>query len=177
MESNRTQKKLGPEIARLRTMRGWSRTKLLHRCFEEIENASDLDADDFGIRGEAWLARLERDEVVKISREELTILCRALACTEQERLRIFILADRNIFADEPNALTDEMQLLSQVMAMIYHSSEAREMIMSLLGQREVEKLSTSELLEIIKATINVMIEGSFSRRWQSKSNFPSAKRV
>jgi len=57
-------RRCGAAIARLRTLRGWSRAKLIARLYDQIDPTNPL-YDRISI---AWLARLEGGRVVKLSR-------------------------------------------------------------------------------------------------------------
>src|SRR5688572_12125838 len=89
-------KRCGELIACLRTRRGWSRPDLVRELLDV------LDADDplRNTISESWLARLEGGHMVKLPRQTIEVICQALNCTQIERLRVLLQADRNIMADK-----------------------------------------------------------------------------
>src|SRR4051794_317330 len=89
-------RRCGAEIARLRTLRGWSRAKLIAHLYDQIDPTAPV-YDRISI---AWLARLEQGRVVKLSRAMLDALCQALACSSQERILLLLLADRNTIGSD-----------------------------------------------------------------------------
>ena len=75
----------GEAIARLRTLRGWTRTQLLTRLYRE------LSPDDpyYESVSETWLARLENGRMVKVPRatvEAINKLRRILATDRTKHL-------------------------------------------------------------------------------------------
>jgi len=74
-------KRCGEEIARLRTCRRWSRAQLVIRLYDELAT----DDPNYDSISETWLARLENGRMVKVPRQTIEALCRALRCTSRER--------------------------------------------------------------------------------------------
>ncbi len=120
----------GEAIARIRTSRGWSRAQLLLRLFNELPTSDPT----YLSLSETWLARLENGRMVKIPRQTVEALCRALHCSPAERAHVLLWADRNVLAhcadDEPDLAAE---VLTSVMDQIYR--EARDVLGSLVRQR------------------------------------------
>ncbi|HEU4321988.1 MAG TPA: helix-turn-helix transcriptional regulator [Roseiflexaceae bacterium] len=140
----------GEEIARLRTARGWSRSKLVAQLLETL----DTDDPNYDSIGESWLARLENGRMVKIPRQMLDAICRALACTEREQARVLLYADRSVVTtpeEQPNAAAEVLNYLT----MRLHR-EARSLLDTLIGQRRACDLSDEEMLELHKAALHLV---------------------
>lgn len=142
-------KRCGAEIARLRTTRRWSRAKLIARLLEEID-PSDPNYDTLS---EAWLSRLEGGRMVKISRQILDALCRALRCSHQERARVFLYADRNVLTPEAHDPDPVAEALNYVMDRLY--AETHEVLDSLFNQRRAADLDEEELLELVEKAMEM----------------------
>ena len=70
-------KRCGEAIARLRTLRRWSRAQLVIRLYDELAP----EDPNYNSISETWLARLENGRMVKVPRLTVEALCRALRCT------------------------------------------------------------------------------------------------
>lgn len=141
-----TRKRFGHKVARLRTKRIGSRSQLVRRLDDE------LDADDpsYNSISEAWLARLERGEVVNLRRPVIEALCRALGCTPQERLHLMQLADRSPFS-ESDPVAD---VLTSVMVLLF--SETHQPLSKLIGKREATELTEKEMLVFVATAIEMV---------------------
>ena len=88
-------KRCGEAIARLRTLRRWSRAQLVIRLYDELAP----EDPNYNSISETWLARLENGRMVKVPRLTVEALCRALRCTAQERATVLLHADRSVLAE------------------------------------------------------------------------------
>ena len=143
-------KRCGEAIARLRTARRWSRAQFLIRLFDELSP----DDPNYDSISETWLARLENGRMVKVPRQTIEALCRALRCTPQERAWVLLHADRSLFTDHDHEPTPAGELLTYVMDQLY--TEAREVLNGLVGQRPASALDEAELLEVTAAALDVL---------------------
>lgn len=143
-------KRCGEAIARLRTARRWSRAQFLIRLFDELSP----DDPNYDSISETWLARLENGRMVKVPRQTIEALCRALRCTPQERAWVLLHADRSLFTDHDHEPTAAGELLTYVMDQLY--TEAREVLNGLVGQRPASTLDEAELLEVAAAALDVL---------------------
>jgi len=138
----------GEGIARLRTARGLSRAKLIARLLDKLD-PSDPNYDSIS---EAWLARLENGRMVKVSREVIEALCKALHCTKRDRAEVLQLYDRNVL----NNNTEVAKLLNQTMDRLY--TEAENILTSLLNQRRATDLDEQEMFELTAAALEIVIK-------------------
>lgn len=143
-------KRCGEAIARLRTARRWSRAQFLIRLFDELSP----DDPNYDSISETWLARLENGRMVKVPRQTIEALCRALRCTPQERAWVLLHADRSLFTDHEHEPTPAGELLTYVMDQLY--TEAREVLNGLVGQRPASTLDEAELLDVTAAALDVL---------------------
>jgi transcriptional regulator with XRE-family HTH domain len=133
------------EIARLRTKRNWSRAKLVARLYDELE----LGDPNFDSISESWLKRLESGQMVKLSRQTLEAICKALNCTPQERVSVLILADRNVFAEADGTTERVAVALTRALIHLKANPMVHEILGNIIGQRRAEDLDENELLELI----------------------------
>lgn len=143
-------RRCGAEIARLRTRRNWSRAKLIARLYDEL----GPDDPNFDTISESWLKRLENGHVVKVPRQTIEALCRALQCTPREHARLLLYADRNglVGAADPDQVSE---LLHYTMLRI--SADAHDILSSLIGQRRAADLDDQEYLELTKTALELVI--------------------
>ena len=144
-------KRCGEAIARLRTMRRWSRAQLVIRLFDEIAP----DDPNYDSISETWLARLENGRMVKVPRQTVEALCRALRCSAQERAWVLLSADRNVLADDISEPCPVAELLTYVVDRLY--AETHEALRSLLGQRDVAELDDLEQYELAQSALDLLI--------------------
>ncbi len=144
-------KRCGEAIARLRTTRRWSRAQLVIRLYDEISP----DDPNYESISETWLARLENGRMVKVPRQTVEALCRALRCSAKERARVLLSADRNVLADDITEPCPVAELLTYVMDRLY--SETHEALRSQLGQRDVTELDDLEQYELAQAALDLLI--------------------
>lgn len=144
-------KRCGEAIARLRTARRWSRAQLVIRLYDEISP----DDPNYESISETWLARLENGRMVKVPRQTVEALCRALRCSGQERAWVLLSADRNVLADDVSEPCQVAELLTYVMDRLY--SETHEALRSLLGQRDVSELDDLEQYELAQSALDLLI--------------------
>lgn len=145
-------KQCGEEIARLRSARGWSRTRLVVRLLRELESDEELCE---GL-SEAWLARLENGRMVKLPRPTLEALCRALACTERERARLLLLADRNVLCHAAACPDPVAEVLTYAMSQLH--DEAGALLQTLIGQRRTADLTDAEVLELVLRAVQLVAQ-------------------
>ena len=150
----------GEAIARLRTLRGWTRTQLLTRLYRE------LSPDDpyYESVSETWLARLENGRMVKVPRATVEALCRALRCNHRERAWVLLHADRNVLAEPSSAPSPAAQALTFVVERLY--AETGEALNATLRARETSALNELELFEIVSAALEQVI----TRRQRALAN-------
>jgi transcriptional regulator with XRE-family HTH domain len=144
-------KRCGEAIARLRTTRRWSRAQLVIRLYDEITP----DDPNYESISETWLARLENGRMVKVPRQTIEALCRALRCSSHERAWVLLCADRNVLADDINEPCAIAELLTYVVDRLY--SETHEAMRSLLGQRDVGDLDDLEQYELAQSALDLLI--------------------
>lgn len=143
-------KRCGQEIARLRTRRRWSRPKLIARLYDELD-PNDPSVDTIS---ESWLKRLENGDMVKVPRQILEALCRALRCTQRERARVLLYADRNglVGAEHPDAIAE---ILHYTIIHLYDATH--DLLTNLIGQRRADELDDQEMFELIHAALEVVL--------------------
>lgn len=141
----------GEAIARLRTIRRWTRTQLLTRLYQE------LSPDDpyFESVSETWLARLENGRMVKVPRSTVEALCRALRCTSRERAWVLLHADRNVLAEQATSPSPAAEVLTFVVERLY--AESHEIVDALVSSRETAALNELELFEIAATALEQVI--------------------
>jgi transcriptional regulator with XRE-family HTH domain len=146
-------KRCGEAIARLRTQRRWSRAQLVIRIYSELSP----DDPSYESVSETWLARLENGRMVKIPRQTVEALCRALRCTPQERAHVLLHADRNVLAEPDAEPTLAAEVLTYAMDRLY--AEARDLLTTLIDERPVPTAYDElELLEATATALHALIE-------------------
>ena len=123
-------KRCGEAIARLRTLRRWSRAQLVIRLYDELAP----DDPNYNSISETWLARLENGRMVKVPRNIVEALCRALRCSPKERAYVLLHADRNVLGDRDPEVgpTPVAEALSYVMERL--DAEAHDLLADVAGQ-------------------------------------------
>ncbi|WIG61345.1 MAG: hypothetical protein OJF49_004093 [Ktedonobacterales bacterium] len=144
-------KRCGEAIARLRTTRRWSRAQLVIRLFDELAP----DDPSYNSISETWLARLENGRMVKVPRQTVEAICRALRCTPQERAVVLLHADRNVLTDHEHEPTVTGELLTYVVDRLH--TEAHDVLNTLVGHRDLATLDELELLEITSTALDLLI--------------------
>lgn len=157
-------KRCGEAIARLRTTRRWSRAQLVIRLFDELA----ADDPNYNSISETWLARLENGRMVKVPRQTVEAICRALRCTPQERAMVLVHADRNALTDHEHEPTATGEVLTYVVDRLY--VEARDVLDTLAGHSGVTELDELEMLEMAATALDLLIA---RRRKQRASGMPS----
>lgn len=145
-------KRCGEAIARLRTLRGWSRAQLIIRLYNELP-PEDPNYDSIS---ETWLARLENGRMVKVQRQTVEALCRALRCSPQERAWVLLYADRNVLVDAECAPTPAAEALTFVMDRLY--AEAGDLLTAMVSQQPGIAQDELSLLEATAAALEYVIE-------------------
>jgi transcriptional regulator with XRE-family HTH domain len=145
-------KRCGEAIARLRTLRGWSRAQLIIRLYNELP-PEDPNYDSIS---ETWLARLENGRMVKVQRQTVEALCRALRCSSQERAWVLLYADRNVLVDAESAPTPAAEALTFVMDRLY--AEAGDLLTAMVSQQPGIAQDELSLLEATAAALEYVIE-------------------
>jgi transcriptional regulator with XRE-family HTH domain len=144
-------KRCGEAIARLRTTRRWSRAQMIIRLFDELAP----DDPNYNSISETWLARLENGRMVKVPRQTVEAICRALRCTPRERAMVLLHADRSVLTDHEHEPTVTGELLSYVMDRVH--AEASDVLDSLAGRREIDEIDELELLEMTATALDLLI--------------------
>lgn len=144
-------RRCGAAIARLRTIRGWSRAKLIARLYDQI-HPTDPVYDRISV---AWLARLEQGRVVKLSRAMLDALCRALGCTPHERIQLLLIADRNPLGEIGCMSTPPALAIGYAANRLY--DEAHMTIAELIAAQSLDTIGDLELLEIVATALQELI--------------------
>jgi transcriptional regulator with XRE-family HTH domain len=144
-------KRCGEAIARLRTTRRWSRAQMIIRLFDELAP----DDPNYNSISETWLARLENGRMVKVPRQTVEAICRALRCTPRERAMVLLHADRSVLTDHEHEPTVTGELLSYVMDRVH--AEASDVLDSLAGRRELDEIDELELLEMTATALDLLI--------------------
>jgi transcriptional regulator with XRE-family HTH domain len=137
----------GEAIARLRTLRGWTRTQLLTRLFRELAPSDPY----YESVSETWLARLENGRMVKVPRQTVEALCRALRCNPRERAWVLLHADRNVLAEPASQPTPAAEALTFVMERLY--AETHDSLNAVLSTRATTELCELELFELAAAAL------------------------
>jgi transcriptional regulator with XRE-family HTH domain len=145
-------KRCGEAIARLRTLRRWSRAQLVIRLYDELTP----DDPSYDSISETWLARLENGRMVKVPRTTVEALCRALRCTSQQRAWVLLCADRNVLAEDISEPTEVAEVLTYAMDRLYN--EAYEALRGLIGQRDASELDDVEIFEVTATALNLLLE-------------------
>ena len=143
-------KRCGEAIARLRTLRRWSRAQLVIRLYDELAP----DDPNYNSISETWLARLENGRMVKVPRQTVEALCRALRCTAQQRSTVLLYADRSVLAQhdcDPDAIAE---VLTYVMDRLYH--ETFDVLASMMADRSCAALDEAELLHMTATALDLL---------------------
>lgn len=143
-------KRCGEAIAQLRTMRRWSRAHLVIRLYDEISP----DDPNYDSISETWLARLENGRMVKVPRQTVEALCRALRCNARERAHVLLHADRCALTDAECRPTPPSEVLAFVMDRLY--SEAYEVLNGLLRERASADLGELDDLDLFEMTASAL---------------------
>jgi transcriptional regulator with XRE-family HTH domain len=145
---------LGEEIRRIREERELTRAEFL-RCLDQVLGNKD---EAYEPLSEAWLGRLEKGKTIKIDREIIISLCTALKCTHRERVKLLLLADRNVFLETADNVTLPIQVFSHVISIIVDKTY---MVLSdLIENYDSEDLSEEELSTICLEAIKIAIDDS-----------------
>src|SRR5688572_23047085 len=88
-------KKFGEQVARIRTLRGWSRALFVKHMDALVEERFLVNESV----SEGLVRTVEEGRKATISRALLELLAEALKCTPSERLNLLLAADRNPYAD------------------------------------------------------------------------------
>lgn len=144
-------KRCGEAIARLRTARRWSRAQLIIRIFDELAP----DDPNYNSISETWLARLENGRMVKVPRQTVEAICRALRCTPQERALVLVHADRSVLTDHEHEPTVTGEVLTYVMDRLH--VEAHDVLDTLVGHGDVTTFDELEMLEVAATALDLLI--------------------
>lgn len=145
-------KRLGERIARIRSIRGWTRRDLLFQLYEVM----DKNDPSYESLSEAWLTRLENGRIAKhLPTSTMEAICKALRCGGKERTDLLLEADRNVLTNPSGKPTNVEQVLNFV---VYHiNKEAHEILATLIAQHGNQELDELELLEITQETLKLLI--------------------
>jgi transcriptional regulator with XRE-family HTH domain len=144
-------KRCGEAIARIRTIRGWSRAQLVLRLYNEMSS----DDPSYESLSETWLARLENGRMVKIPRQTIEALCTALRCSPQERAWVLLHADRSILCPPDGQIGLVEEALTVVVERLY--AEERETLARLLESGSSEPLDEHEIIEATASALQRLI--------------------
>jgi DNA-binding Xre family transcriptional regulator len=134
------------------------------RLFDELA----ADDPNYNSISETWLARLENGRMVKVPRQTVDAICRALRCTPQERALVLVHADRSVLTDHTHKPTVTGELLTFVMDRLH--TEARDVLETLAGHGDVTTLDELEMLEMAATALDLLIA---RRRKQRSSGLPT----
>jgi transcriptional regulator with XRE-family HTH domain len=161
-------KRCGEAIARLRTLRRWSRAQLVIRLYDELAP----EDPNYNSISETWLARLENGRMVKVPRLTVEALCRALRCTAQERSTVLLHADRSVLAEHNSTPDATAEALTYIMDRLYH--ETYDVFKTMIAQRPVALLDEVELLQMAAKALDVLAaRQSKDRAWAANGRAPS----
>jgi transcriptional regulator with XRE-family HTH domain len=157
-------KRCGEAIARLRTVRRWSRAQLVIRLYDELAP----EDPNYNSISETWLARLENGRMVKVPRLTVEALCRALRCTAQERSTVLLHADRSVLAEHDSTPDATAEALTYIMDRLYH--ETYDVFKAMIGQRSVAMLGEVELLQMTATALDVLATAQQSKEQLRAAN-------
>jgi transcriptional regulator with XRE-family HTH domain len=141
----------GAAVARLRTLRSFSRAQLVARLYDQLDPADPMSE---GI-SVSWLARLENGRIVKVARPTIEALCRALGCTPGQRAWLLLQADRNVLASTHDEPIETAELLTYAIDHLYR--EVPEILATLLGSRRACALDELEILKLAATALDIAI--------------------
>jgi transcriptional regulator with XRE-family HTH domain len=137
---------IGAEVGRLRTSKGLSRQQLFTRVYRHLDNDDPI----LEVINESWLKRVETGEVVNLTRRMLEVLCQGLDCTEKQKARLLLYADRSVLVKDGEKPDRATEVLNYVMQQAY--TGAHEILLNNLGDHRMEDLDEQEVIELaIKA--------------------------
>ena len=129
-----------------------------HRRIPDQDSAVELTPDDpsYESISETWLARLENGRMVKVPRQTVEALCRALHCSARERAWVLLHADRSILAaDQETEPEPVSEALAYAVDRLYN--EAHAVFDRLLAGRSPEMLDEVELFEMTATALDVLV--------------------
>jgi transcriptional regulator with XRE-family HTH domain len=162
-------KRCGEAIARLRTSRRWSRAQLVIRLYDELAP----NDPNYNSISETWLARLENGRMVKVPRQTVEALCRALRCSAQERSTVLLHADRSVLAQHDSTPDTIAEALTYVMDRLYH--ETFDIFEEMIGQRSATLLDETELLQMTAIALDCLAARQRKQRLQAANGQPSSR--
>src|SRR5579884_3277940 len=89
--------------------------------------------------------------MVKVPRQTVESLCRALRCSSRERAWVLLHADRNVLVDATSTPSPAAEVLTVVMERLY--AETGEHLNAALGACEAADLNELELFELAAAAL------------------------
>jgi hypothetical protein len=147
-------KRLGEIVARIRTERGLSRSKLVRQMLKYVPATSSLQVS------ESLLRDIEEGNKVKTTREVLEVLFRALPCKPVERIEILLAADRNIMADADGSVSEDDELLLYAIAYIKNHPIARQLLKSLRKGEKAANLTPRDIDRMMLTIFQSIVEVS-----------------
>lgn len=150
--TRRPQRHLGDYIGRLRIRRGLSQSDVIHRLYDRLGD----NAPEDGKLSETWYKRIEQGRTVKVSRATIAALAEVLCTTLQEHANIWLAADRNIVLSDSAAPSTADEILNLAGHIL--STDAKELLTSLLGDRRLATLNRQEVLVIIRDVIDIILQ-------------------
>ena len=94
--------------------------------------------------------------MVKVQRQTVEALCRALRCSPQERAWVLLYADRNVLVDAESAPTPAAEALTFVMDRLY--AEAGDLLTAMVEQAPANAQDELALFEATAAALEYLIE-------------------
>ena len=146
--------KWGPHFKQLRMIKGLTRTQLLYKYDDLLEELHPqlLDSE---MLSESALAAMERGERSKVPYHQLDLLCRAADFSVLERAHIFIKAKYNPVADTSDEGPNTGYVLALIMVAISNNAPAMAMLKSLVADVNAWSLSEKDLLKIVSSILKV----------------------
>jgi hypothetical protein len=176
--SQKGHNRLGSLIKEIREKRRkFTRSAVIARYQAALAHI-DRNYDYSEVINEAWLARVERNDINNVDQRTLHLLCRALECTQIEQMEVMVAAGRNVMANHNGEMTEGM-LVIQFMAMsLYSDPMIRKLATEMMRDRRFFELSESDrhsiMVEVLKvaklpeadsivSTTNIGIDGNSAK--------------
>jgi len=158
----------GPIVRKLREGGEWSRTVLLGMYMQKLVERKGDTFDHHEIPLESWLSRAESGNNVRTTRENIEVLCEALACSPEQRMEILAAADMNIFANVDGKMSDEDTFFQRTLTSLSNSRRARRVLEHYsLKHADALRAGGEEDLELLLAVVQAAIEERAKKRGDS----------
>ena len=145
----------GIQVARLRIQRGLSRAGLVKLLDSKLDETGTLFDDSIS---EGWVRKIEEGRKVKISRDVIELLAKALKCTPDERFALFLSADRNPLADTDGNLGTGQEFLLRAIGAANRDPRTRRLLDKLVGDNrdKVARMTEQELFMILRQILDIV---------------------